>query len=145
VEASSSSTSLYHAEFFNRHRDGSRRSAEIAVPLLIDLFEPRSVLDVGCATGVWFSVFREHGIDDILGFDGPWVERRGCSPTLTTGGAWSSGSAWNAHHGQSRLRSLNWGVRPQVQPEKHCRSTFNGLPSTAAYLRTDGTAGQCQS
>jgi ubiquinone/menaquinone biosynthesis C-methylase UbiE len=34
-------------------RDGSRRSAVIAVPLLIDLFEPRSVLDVGCGTGVW--------------------------------------------------------------------------------------------
>jgi SAM-dependent methyltransferase len=76
LETSSSSTSLYHAEFFEMHRDGSRRSAAIAVPLLIGLFEPRSVLDVGCATGVWLSVFREHGVDDILGIDGPWVEQR---------------------------------------------------------------------
>jgi SAM-dependent methyltransferase len=76
VEASSSSTWFYHAEFFDRHRDGSRRSAAIAVPLLIDLFEPRSVVDVGCATGAWLSVFHEHGVDDILGIDGPWVERR---------------------------------------------------------------------
>jgi SAM-dependent methyltransferase len=75
VGASSSSASLYDAEFFDRHRDGSRRSAAITVPLLIDLFEPRSVLDVGCATGVWLSVFREHGVDDILGIDGPWVEK----------------------------------------------------------------------
>jgi SAM-dependent methyltransferase len=76
VGASSSSASLYNSEFFDRQRDGSRRSAVIAVPLLIDLFEPRSVLDVGCATGVWLSVFREHGVEDILGIDGPWVEQR---------------------------------------------------------------------
>jgi SAM-dependent methyltransferase len=44
--------------------------------LLIDLFEPQSVLDVGCGTGVWLSVFREHGVDDILGIDGPWIEGR---------------------------------------------------------------------
>ena len=73
---SSSSASLYNSEFFDRHRDGSRRSAVIAVPLLIDLFEPRSVLDVGCATGVWLSVFQEHGVEDILGIDGPWIEQR---------------------------------------------------------------------
>ena len=73
---SSSSALLYNSEFFDRHRDGSRRSAVIAVPLLIDLFEPRSVLDVGCATGVWLSVFQEHGVEDILGIDGPWIEQR---------------------------------------------------------------------
>jgi SAM-dependent methyltransferase len=76
VGTSSSSPSLYDAEFFDRQRDGSRRSAAIAVPLLIDLFEPQSVLDVGCGTGVWLSVFREHGVDDILGIDGPWIEPR---------------------------------------------------------------------
>ena len=74
--ASLASASLYHSEFFDRQRDGSRRSAVIAVPLLIDLFEPRSVLDVGCGTGVWLSVFQEHGVEDILGIDGPWIEQR---------------------------------------------------------------------
>ena len=74
--AALASASLSHSEFFDRQRDGSRRSAVIAVPLLIDLFEPRSVLDVGCGTGVWLSVFQEHGVEDILGIDGPWVEQR---------------------------------------------------------------------
>jgi SAM-dependent methyltransferase len=69
-----SSASLYNAEFFEAHRDGSRRSAAIAVPLLIDLFQPGSVVDVGCGTGTWLSVFREHGVTDILGIDGPWIE-----------------------------------------------------------------------
>jgi hypothetical protein len=62
------------AEFFERHRDGSRRSAAIAVPLLVEQFEPRSVVDVGWGTGVWLSVFHEHGVTDILGIDGPWVK-----------------------------------------------------------------------
>jgi hypothetical protein len=48
----------------------------IAVPLLIDLFQPRSVLEVGCATGVWLSVFQQHGVEDILGIDGAWIEQR---------------------------------------------------------------------
>jgi SAM-dependent methyltransferase len=76
VGTSSSPPSLYDAGFFDRQRDGSRRSAAIAVPLLIELFEPQSVIDVGCGTGVWLSVFREYGVDDILGIDGPWIERR---------------------------------------------------------------------
>ena len=74
--ASPSSTSLYKAEFFDGHRDGSRRSAAIAVPVLVELFQPRSVVDVGCGTGTWLSVFCEHGVTDILGVDGPWVEER---------------------------------------------------------------------
>jgi SAM-dependent methyltransferase len=64
---------LYDAEFFDRCRDGSRRSAAIVVPLLVELFEPRSVVDVGCGTGVWLSIFCEHGVSDILGIDGSWV------------------------------------------------------------------------
>jgi hypothetical protein len=31
------------------------------------------VVDVGCGTGAWLSVFREHGITDMLGLDGPYV------------------------------------------------------------------------
>lgn len=73
TSASLSSVPLYTREFFQLHRDGSRRSAEVTVPLLIERFEPRSVVDVGCGTGIWLSVFREHGVADILGIDGPWL------------------------------------------------------------------------
>lgn len=44
------------------------------MPLVVDLVSPRSVVDVGCGSGVWLEAFLEAGIDDICGIDGPWVE-----------------------------------------------------------------------
>jgi SAM-dependent methyltransferase len=70
---SSSSASLYSAEFFQSLRDGSLRSAAIVVPVLIDLIRPKSVVDVGCGTGGWLSAFHEHGVVDVVGIDGPWT------------------------------------------------------------------------
>jgi SAM-dependent methyltransferase len=67
-------TALYDAAFFQSHREGSRISAAEVVPLIIELFRPASVVDVGCGTGLWLSAFRERGIGDVLGIDGPWLE-----------------------------------------------------------------------
>jgi SAM-dependent methyltransferase len=53
---------------------GSRRSAAAVVPFLVELLEPRSVVDVGCGTGSWLKVFCEHGIDDVLGLDGNEID-----------------------------------------------------------------------
>lgn len=50
-------------------------SPRVIVPLLIDYFEPKSVVDVGCGIGTFLRVFKEHGIDDLLGIDGTWVNR----------------------------------------------------------------------
>jgi len=59
----------YSAEFFRRQRDGSRRSAREIVPLVLELLDVRSVVDVGCGVGTWLSVFEENGIHDTLGID----------------------------------------------------------------------------
>lgn len=45
------------------------------VPMVIDLVRPGSVVDVGCGTGGFLSVFGQHGIRDILGVDGDYLER----------------------------------------------------------------------
>jgi SAM-dependent methyltransferase len=65
---------LYNEHFFDNIRTGSHRSAEEIVPLIMDLLHPRSVLDVGCGVGAWLEVFRQHGVDDIFGVDGSYVE-----------------------------------------------------------------------
>lgn len=49
-------------------------SAAVVVPLLCELFEPSSVVDVGCGTGVWLAEFLRQGVDDVRGIDGPWVD-----------------------------------------------------------------------
>lgn len=54
---------------------GSTESADVAVPLIMDAIHPTSVADVGCGLGAWLAVFKQHGVEDVLGYDGPWVDR----------------------------------------------------------------------
>jgi SAM-dependent methyltransferase len=65
----------YDAEFFEALADGVERSAAACADLLLQLFRPGSVVDVGCGTGIWLAALRERGISDVLGVDGPWVPR----------------------------------------------------------------------
>ena len=46
------------------------------VPLLINLFHPQSVLDVGCGIGTWLSVFKQHGLQKVHGIDGDFVDKK---------------------------------------------------------------------
>lgn len=50
-------------------------AAEEVVPYLISLFQPKSVVDVGCGLGSWLKVFEEKGISDINGLDGSHVNK----------------------------------------------------------------------
>lgn len=54
---------------------GSTESADVAVPLIMEAIGPGSVVDVGCGLGAWLAVFKAHGVQDVLGYDGPWVDR----------------------------------------------------------------------
>ncbi|HET6253717.1 MAG TPA: class I SAM-dependent methyltransferase [Puia sp.] len=51
-------------------------SPNIIVPYLIGQLNPRSVVDVGCGIGTFLKVFQQQGVNDILGIDGKWVERK---------------------------------------------------------------------
>ncbi len=64
---------IYDDEFYGRHRSGSRNSAEVIVPIIIELVSPKSVVDVGCGIGTWLSVFEKSGIRDFLGLDGDYI------------------------------------------------------------------------
>jgi SAM-dependent methyltransferase len=46
------------------------------IPLIIDMLQPQSVLDVGCGIGTWLSVFKEMGVRNILGIDGEYVDKK---------------------------------------------------------------------
>jgi len=53
----------------NRH---TVEGAAVAFPYVREFLPPlaRSVVDVGCGTGVWLSAARANGFDDIVGIDG---------------------------------------------------------------------------
>ena len=64
----------YNAPFHGGLRAVSRQSALAVVPLLIKSVNPKSVVDLGCGSGEWLSVFRELGVSDLLGVDGAWAK-----------------------------------------------------------------------
>jgi SAM-dependent methyltransferase len=65
---------LYNRAFHSAIEGESLRSARVMVPLLMQLFAPSSVLDVGCSNGIWLSTFRNHGVRRIFGIDGGGVD-----------------------------------------------------------------------
>ena len=60
---------LYTDKYFEELQQGSVRSAREIVPVLLNCIRPRSVVDVGCGSGAWLSVFREYGVEDVFGID----------------------------------------------------------------------------
>jgi hypothetical protein len=71
----------YGPEFYNAIDDIGLRSAKATVPLLLEHLRVDSVVDVGCGTGTWLSVFSDLGVGRIMGYDGPWVDpHRLCIP-----------------------------------------------------------------
>jgi hypothetical protein len=47
----------------------SPASAAAVVPILMQLIQPHSVVDVGCGTGAWLREVHRQGVTDILGID----------------------------------------------------------------------------
>ena len=45
-------------------------------PFLFKIFKPSSILDVGCGLGTWLKAFQDLGVEDIVGVDGAYVNRR---------------------------------------------------------------------
>jgi len=48
----------------------NKTDPSIIVPLLIDLFSPTSVIDIGCGLGNFLFEFKKNSICDVLGVDG---------------------------------------------------------------------------
>jgi SAM-dependent methyltransferase len=66
---------VYTRDFFQNHHSGSNLSAMAVIPLVLELYRPDSVVDVGCGLGEWLVAFQAYGVEDILGIDGDYVDR----------------------------------------------------------------------
>jgi SAM-dependent methyltransferase len=67
---------LYSFEYYKWLQHGSRSSAEEIVPILLEIVQPKNIIDIGCGTGEWLEVFKEHGVEEIFGVDGNWVDKK---------------------------------------------------------------------
>lgn len=65
----------YLNKSFYEERKKSLSSAEIIVPIVLKLLNSKSVVDIGCGTGEFLKVFKNNGINDILGIDGSWIKK----------------------------------------------------------------------
>lgn len=68
-------TAQYDTDFYDIINAGSRASAQIIVPVVLELTGAKTVIDVGCGEGAWAQVFEEHGCD-VMGVDGNYVDRK---------------------------------------------------------------------
>ena len=65
----------YDRTFYEINSDTSYQSATKVVPLVLELINCNSVIDIGCGTGTWLRAFQEHGVADLLGIDGDYVDK----------------------------------------------------------------------
>ena len=66
---------LYTTKMYASRHVTTLTSAERIVQELLNLFpDTSSVVDVGCGVGTFLSVFKEKGVKQVLGLDGPWVD-----------------------------------------------------------------------
>jgi hypothetical protein len=57
----------YKESFFTGHEEGALASARVVLPIIHELFRPRSVIDVGCGVGNWLKVWKDElNVQDIL-------------------------------------------------------------------------------
>lgn len=64
----------YQSKYYNYINAGSLASARVICPLIVDWFNPTSLIDIGCGAGAWCSVWQSSGITEVIGVDGSYVE-----------------------------------------------------------------------
>jgi SAM-dependent methyltransferase len=65
----------YGSRFFDHVTAGAADSARVLIPILREQLNVASVLDVGCGQGAWLKVWGDHGVDDVVGIDGLYVDQ----------------------------------------------------------------------
>src|SRR5262245_51822915 len=65
----------YDDKYFDERSANALCSARVVVPIVLSFVQPSSVIDVGCARGEWLQAFQDHGIANIRGLDGDYVDQ----------------------------------------------------------------------
>ena len=65
---------LYSNDLHEQYVVRTAASAECVVPMVLNWVKPASVVDVGCGHGHWLKPFISHGVHDVLGLDGSYVD-----------------------------------------------------------------------
>lgn len=66
----------YSNAYYEMISNGTYSSAAALVPIVNNILHPKSVLDVGCGQGGWLRAWQANGVDNFLGVDGDYVDRK---------------------------------------------------------------------
>lgn len=64
----------YDKKFYQHREKVVSQSADEILAIVFDYFKPSSVIDLGCATGIWLQKCKKLGSSKVLGIDGKWVD-----------------------------------------------------------------------
>jgi len=66
----------YLTKFYENRHQKTLYSAQTIISHIFQIVPTiNSVVDLGCGVGTWLSVFKDKGVNDILGIDGDWVDK----------------------------------------------------------------------
>lgn len=66
---------MQQQKFYHDNREDSLSSARAIVPVVYSLLQPKSVVDLGCGSGSFLSLFKQMGVTEVLGLDGSWANK----------------------------------------------------------------------
>jgi SAM-dependent methyltransferase len=67
----------YYKDNFYKSRDlNTKESASQILQLLFNYFKPKSMVDFGCGVGTWIKTGQELGVQEILGLEGNWLDKK---------------------------------------------------------------------
>lgn len=64
---------FYHPHYHDEKAAPGRRAAERALPIVFEVLDARSIVDVGCGPGSWLAVARNLGVQTLTGVEGEWA------------------------------------------------------------------------
>lgn len=66
---------IYDTNFYAAQASGSLDAARVVMPIVLNAFPSRTIIDVGCGLGTWLLASKEAGASRIEGYDGEYVDR----------------------------------------------------------------------
>ena len=72
-----------NSRYIHHENVHNSQSPKQIVPTLINLFNPKSVADIGCGLGTFLHEFKNNGVEDFIGIDGPWVDKEKLSKHIS--------------------------------------------------------------
>ena len=63
----------YHSRYREDHEPGSTRAAARILPVVLQIVDVASVVDVGCGSGAWLAAAQDQAVPVLRGIEGPWA------------------------------------------------------------------------